>query len=124
MRARLSQQSINRNCNKYNYQRYKVPYPNNKIHNQSDIFSDQITPNSIISGIACLIGFLCMKDEELTFNIPIMKLAKIACSDFIIHICLIAALLRTDYTTLLVVNSLSLLSVVIVGSLFSGVKSN
>lgn len=69
-----------------------------------------------------MIGYLCMKDEEMTFNIPLIKVGKVAFCDFVIHICLIAALLRTDYTTLLVVNSLGLLSVVIIGSLFTGVK--
>jgi uncharacterized membrane protein YhhN len=49
---------------------------------------------------------------------------KVAVSDLIIHICLIAALLRTDYTTLVVVNSCSILSVVVVGAFFSGVKEN
>jgi hypothetical protein len=62
------------------------------------------------------------KDEALVFNIPITKLFKIGVCDVLIHILLVIAMLRTDYTTMLVVNSASLLSAVLVGAYCSGVK--
>lgn len=65
-----------------------------------------------------------IKEEELSFDIPIKKLVKVAACDMTIHILLITALLRTDYTTLQVVNSSSLLSVVLVGAFCSGVNRN
>lgn len=76
------------------------------------------------SGISCLLGFLTAKNEELTFNIPIVKLLKVALSDVIIHVLLIAALLRTSFTTLIVVNTCSIISVIMVGAFCSGVKDN
>jgi hypothetical protein len=99
-----------------------VPYPSNGNAGTSDVFTDNITPISFTSAIAALVGYLLIKDEELTFDIPILKLLKISCSDLVIHIALIAALLRTDYTTMVVVNSTSLLSVVLVAAFCSGVK--
>ena len=63
-----------------------------------------------------------LKEEEMNFNIPIIKLAKVATCDIVIHVCLIAALLRTNYTTLVVVNTCSLISVILVGSFCTGVK--
>ena len=55
-------------------------------------------------------------------SIPIYKLFKIAISDVIIHITIIAALLRTNFTTMVVVNSCSIVSVIFVGAFCSGVK--
>jgi hypothetical protein len=99
-----------------------VPYASNSPTGTSDIFNDNITPFSFTNAIAAIIGFFLIKDEELTFNIPLTKLLKISASDLLIHITLIAALIRTDYTTMIVVNSSSLLSVVMVGAFCSGVK--
>lgn len=76
------------------------------------------------SGISCLLGFLAAKNEELTFNIPITKLLKLALSDVFIHILLITALLRTNFTTLIVVNTCSIISVIMVGAFCTGVKYN
>ena len=76
----------------------------------------------IAAGISCLFGFLATKNEELTFNIPLFKLAKVAVSDVLIHICIITALLRTNYTTMIVVNSCSIVSVIFVGAFCSGVQ--
>ena len=45
-----------------------------------------------------------------------------AACDILIHVALVTALLRTDYTTMIVVNSCSLLSVVLVAAFCSGVK--
>lgn len=99
-----------------------MPYVRNTNNQMSDIFTDNITPFALTSGIACLIGYFMLKDQDLSFDIPIIKLVKVASCDLLIHILLITALLRTDYTTLIVVNSCSLLSVVIVGAFFSGVN--
>lgn len=101
-----------------------MPYPSHSSPGTSDIFTDNVTPFGISSGIACLIGYFIIKEEELNFDIPVKKLAKIAACDLTIHILLITALLRTDYTTLQVVNSSSLLSVVLVGAFCSGVNHN
>lgn len=97
-----------------------MPYANSA--GTAELFTDNITPYSFTTAIACLIGYALIRDEELAFNIPIPKLAKIAACDLVVHIALIAALLRTDYTTLIVVNSTSLLSVVLVGAFCSGVN--
>lgn len=51
-----------------------------------------------------------------------MKLTKIAACDTIVHVCLISALLMTNYTTFIVVNTLSLISVLLVGSFCTSVK--
>jgi hypothetical protein len=102
--------------------RYKVPYASNVSAGTSNVFTDNITPFSFTSAIACLIGYFLIKEEELTFNIPIKKLLKVAVSDLVIQLALIAALIRTDFTTLIVVNSTSLLSVVLVGAFCSGVR--
>lgn len=104
--------------------RYKVPYPSNTSSGGSDIFTDNITPFSLTTIIGCLLGYLLVKDEDLVFNIPVTKLLKISVCDVLIHISLVAALLRTDYTTMIVANSTSLLSVVLVGAFCSGVKDS
>lgn len=104
--------------------RYKVPYPSNTSSGGADIFNDNITPFSLTSFIGCLLGYLLVKDEDLVFNIPVTKLLKISVCDILIQIALVAALLRTDYTTMIVVNSTSLLSVVLVGAFCSGVKDS
>lgn len=65
-----------------------------------------------------------IKEEELNFDIPMKKLVKVAACDLTVHVLLITALLRTDYTTLQVVNSSCLLSVVLVGAFCSGVNHN
>ncbi len=101
--------------------RYKVPYAQNGNPQATDIFTDNITPFAFTSGLACLIGYCMLKDDDISLDIPIPKLAKVAACDLLIHILLITALLRTDYTTLIVVNSCSLLSVVVIGAFFSGV---
>lgn len=106
----------------YQKYRYKVPYASNASAGTLDIFNDNITPYSLTTAIASIIGFFLIKDEELNFNIPVIKLLKISASDLLIHITLIAAMMRTDYTTMIVVNSSSLLSVVMVGAFCSGVK--
>lgn len=51
-----------------------------------------------------------------------MKLAKVAACDTITHVCLISALILTNYTTYIIVNTLSLISVILVGSYCTGVK--
>jgi hypothetical protein len=65
-----------------------------------------------------------LRDEQATFDIPLKMLSKVAFCDIVTHICLTTALLRTTYTTVIIVNTCSLLSVVLVGSFFSGVKDN
>ena len=76
----------------------------------------------ISGGVSCLFGFFVIKTEELVFNIPILKLIRIAGCDVLIHICCITALLRTNYTTLVVVNTCSIISVILVGAFCSGVN--
>jgi len=63
-----------------------------------------------------------IKDDYVGFTVPLKELAKVSVCDITTHVCLIAALLRTSYTTLIVVNTCSLLSVVLVGAYCSGVK--
>lgn len=101
-----------------------MPYPSNTSSGSADIFTDNITPFSLTTIIGCLLGYLLVKDEDLVFNIPVTKLLKISACDVLIHIALVAALLRTDYTTMIVANSTSLLSVVLVGAFCSGVKDS
>ncbi len=101
-----------------------MPYPRNSNPAISDIFSDKITPLGIWAGVACLLGYMFMKNDELTFDIPIKKLAKVVACDMITHVCLISALLLTNYTTFIVVNTLSLISVILVGSFCTSVKYN
>ena len=76
----------------------------------------------MVSGVSCLFGFLAAKNEELTFDIPIRTLVKVASCDVLIHVCNIAALLRTNFTTMIVVNTCSIISVILVGAFCSGVK--
>ena len=76
----------------------------------------------LTAGISCLLGYLSATNQELTFDLPILKLVKLAGCDVIIHVSLISALLRTNFTTLIVVNTCSIISVVMVGAFCSGVK--
>ncbi len=99
-----------------------MAYPRNSNPSATDFFTDKLTPFAITAGVSCLLGFLIIKDEELNFDIPIYKLAKISACDIITHVCLIAALIRTNYTTFIVVNTCSLISVILVGSFCTGVK--
>lgn len=104
-----------------------MPYPRNSpspADASSDIFTDKITPFGITSGLGCLLGFLMLRDEQATFDIPLRMLSKVAFCDIVTHICLTTALLRTTYTTVIIVNTCSLLSVVLVGSFFSGVRDD
>jgi hypothetical protein len=71
--------------------------------------------------MACLLGYLAAKSQELTFNLPLLQIARLAASDLVIHVCLITALLRTNFTTMIVVNNCSIISVIVVGAYCSGV---
>jgi hypothetical protein len=99
-----------------------VAYPRNLNPSQTDFFTDKLTPFAITAGVSCLLGFLIIKDEELNFDIPIAKLAKVSVCDILTHVCLIAALIRTNYTTFIVVNTCSLISVILVGSFCTAVN--
>lgn len=44
-----------------------MPYPNQAGSGKGDIFVDNITPFGFTAGIACLIGYFMVKDEDLTF---------------------------------------------------------
>jgi hypothetical protein len=51
-----------------------VPYPaNGSIADgkAGDIFTDRITPLGFTAGIACLFGYLMIKDQFMSFDIPL-----------------------------------------------------
>jgi hypothetical protein len=88
----------------------------------NDIFTDKITPFCITSGIGCLLSYFIIDEEEDKIIASHSKFIKIAIFDVLIHICLVAALLKTSYTLVVMVNACSLLSVVIVAAYFSGLS--
>ena len=99
-----------------------MPFLRKSDPTQSDKFADQVTPytfNTLVASLLCL--FLTPK-EDRKFSIPISSFAKVSACDLVIQISLLTAMLRTSYTTMLVVNSSSLLSVVAVGAYCSRVK--
>ena len=86
------------------------------------MFTDKITPYVIIAGLITFFCYIFIPDEHIDTSIPIKFFARMAVCDLVIHVSLIAAMLRTTYTTMIVVNTASLLSVVLVGAFCSGVN--
>ena len=86
------------------------------------MFTDKLTPYVLIAGLITFFCYVFVPDDQIDTSIPLKCFAKIAVCDLIVHVCLITAMLRTNYTTMIVVNTTSLLSVVVVGAFCSGVN--
>lgn len=86
------------------------------------MFTDKITPFAITTLMSSIFGYFRLKPEDAGVQVPIMKLAKVSATDLFIHIMLMAGLMRSSYTLMVMANTCSLLSVVVIAAFFSGVK--